>query len=59
MGTLKKKSTDTNQKITPEDSTAVNKKKPEPVKAQPKNDGVGGIFTHKVVAIMKKLFGKE
>lgn len=59
MGTLKKKSTDTNQKITPEDSTAVNKKKPEPVKAQPRDNNVGGIFSTKLVEIWHKIFNKK
>lgn len=58
MGALKKKKKENStEEIKQEDSTKVEKKKP--VKAQPINNGVGGIFTNKVVAIMKKLLGKE
>lgn len=35
---------------------ASNDSVPEPVKAEPKDDHVGGIFTYKLAAIMQKLF---
>lgn len=58
MGELKKKKkTESNEKVEHQDTAKVEKKKP--VKAQPIDNGVGGIFTNKVVAIMKKLLGKD
>lgn len=58
MGELKKKKkTGSNEKVEHQDTAKVEKKKP--VKAQPIDNGVGGIFTNKVVAIMKKLLGKD
>lgn len=58
MGALKKKKkTESNEEVEHQDSVKVEKKKP--VKAQPIDNGVGGIFTNKVVAIMKKLLEKD
>lgn len=57
MPELKKKQSENNEKVEHQDSVKVEKKKP--VKAQPIDNGVGGIFTNKVVAIMKKLLGKD
>lgn len=57
MGELKKKKSESNEKVEHQDTAKVEKKKP--VKAQPIDNGVGGIFTNKVVAIMKKLLGKD
>lgn len=57
MGELKKKKSESNEKVEHQDTVKVEKKKP--VKAQPIDNGVGGIFTNKVVAIMKKLLGKD
>lgn len=57
MGELKKKKSESNEKVEHQDSVKTEKKKP--VKAQPIDNGVGGIFTNKVVAIMKKLLGKD
>lgn len=37
--------------------SAEKKEKKEPVKAQPKDNGIGGIFVSKVAAIWQKLFG--
>lgn len=56
MPELKKKQSDSTEKVEQQDSTKVEKKKP--VKAQPVDNGVGGIFTNKVVAIVNKLRGK-
>jgi hypothetical protein len=64
MGALKKKKKENStEEIKQEDTTKVEKKMP--VKAQPVKagwnfrDNVGGIFTSKVAAIMRKLLGKE
>lgn len=57
MGELKKKKSESNEKVEHQYTVKVEKKKP--VKAQPIDNGVGGIFTNKVVAIMKKLLGKD
>jgi hypothetical protein len=57
MGELKKKKSESNEKVEHQDTAKVEKKKP--VKAQPIDNGVGGIFTNKVVAIMKKLLRKD
>lgn len=56
MPELKKKQSDTTEKVEQQDSVKVEKKRP--VKAQPIDNGVGGIFTNKVVAIVNKLRGK-
>lgn len=56
MPELKKKQSDSTEKVEQQDSVKVEKKKP--VKAQPIDNGVGGIFTNKVVAIVNKLRGK-
>ena len=58
MGELKKKKSESNEKVEHQDSTKVEKKKP--VKAGWEHrDNVGGIFTSKVVAIMKQILGKK
>lgn len=57
MGELKKKKSENNEKVEHQDSVKVEKKKP--VKAQPIDSNVGGIFSTKVVAIWHKIFGKE
>ena len=58
MPELKKKQSDTTEKVEQEDSTKVEKKKP--IKAgSTHTDDTGGIFTSKVAAIVRKLKGKE
>lgn len=61
MGELKKKKSESNEKVEHQDSTKVGKKEREkPVKAGwTYRDNVGGIFTSKVAAIVRKLKGKE
>lgn len=55
MPELKKKQSDSTEKVEQQDSTKVEKKKP--VKAQPETDKDGGIFATKIIAIMNKLRG--
>lgn len=55
MGELKKKKSESNEKVEHQDTVKVEKKKP--VKAQPKTDKDGGIFATKIIAIMNKLRG--
>lgn len=58
MGELKKKKSESNEKVEHQDSTKVEKKKP--IKAgSTHTDDTGGIFTSKVAAIVRKLLGKE
>lgn len=57
MGELKKKKSESNEKVEHQDTVKVEKKKP--VKAQPIDNNVGGIFSTKVVAIWQKIFGKK
>lgn len=58
MGELKKKKSESNEEVEHQDSVKVEKKKP--VKAGwDTRDNVGGIFTSKVAAIVRKLKGKE
>ena len=58
MGELKKKKSESNEKVEHQDSAKVEKKKP--IKAGWEHrDNVGGIFTSKVAAIVRKLKGKE
>lgn len=58
MGDVKKKKEDSTEKVEQQDTTTVEKKKP--VKAGWNfRDNVGGIFTSKVAAIVRKLLGKE
>lgn len=58
MGELKKKKSESNEEVEHRDSVKVEKKKP--VKAGwDTRDNVGGIFTSKVAAIVRKLKGKE
>lgn len=61
MPELKKKQSENNEKVEHQDSVKVEKKEREkPVKAGwTFRDNVGGIFTSKVAAIVRKLKGKE
>lgn len=61
MPELKKKQSDSTEKVEQQDSTKVEKKEREkPVKAGwTFRDNVGGIFTSKVAAIVRKLKGEE
>lgn len=53
MGELKKKKSESNEKVEHQDSTKVEKKKP--VKVFPKDDNIGGIFSSKLVEIIKRI----
>lgn len=53
MGELKKKKSENNEKVEHQDSVKVEKKKPE--KVFPKDDNVGGIFSSKLVEIIKRI----
>ena len=54
MGELKKKKSESNEKVEHQDSVKVEKKKP--IKAGwDTRDNVGGIFISKVIAIMEKI----
>ncbi len=61
MGELKKKKSESNEKVEHQDSVKVEKKeRKKSVKAGwAYRDNVGGIFTSKVAAIVRKLLGKE
>lgn len=53
MPELKKKQSENNEKVEHQDSVKVEKKKPE--KVFPKDDNVGGIFSSKLVEIIKRI----
>lgn len=53
MGELKKKKSESNEKVEHQDSVKTEKKKP--VKVFPKDDNVGGIFSSKLVEIIKRI----
>lgn len=58
MGELKKKKSESNEKVEHQDSVKVEKKKP--IKAgSTHTDDTGGIFTKKIIAIMKKIKGQK
>ena len=58
MPELKKKQSDNNEKVEQQDSTKVEKKKP--IKAgSTQTDDTGGIFTKKIIAIMKNIKGQK
>lgn len=56
MATLQKKPVQDSIKVEHQDSV---KMKVPPVKVVPKGDNVGGIFSTKLIAIWKKILGKE
>lgn len=54
MGELKKKKkSESNEKVEHQDTAKVEKKKP--VKVFPKDDNIGGIFSSKLVEIIKRI----
>lgn len=58
MGELKKKKSESNEKVEHQDSVKTEKKKP--IKAgSTHTDDTGGIFTKKIIAIMKKIKGQK
>lgn len=58
MPELKKKQSENNEKVEQQDSVKVEKKKP--IKAgSTHTDDTGGIFTKKVIAIMKHIKGQK